>query len=166
MMANKTVILTVVNVAESIHVSWMQVAVKKQEMVTYITKERRPFLFSEVVQRYTSDDNVICWQTLLTKLHLVSSGGRPETGALINFFRALINFFFNNFLIIFLNNSKGADNVPEKLNFVCAEQAELSSSGTSSAPVESRRIFTSCKQLQIFRHHRTYKNYREHFWAW
>nr|XP_058941452.1 uncharacterized protein LOC131769759 [Pocillopora verrucosa] len=60
----------------------------------------------------------------------------------------------------------GADNVPEKLNFVCAEQADLSSSGTSSAPVELRRIITSCKQLQIFRHHRTCKNHREHFWAW
>ena len=40
----------------------------KQEMVTYVAKGRQPFLFSEVVQRYSGDKKVIGWQALLTKL--------------------------------------------------------------------------------------------------
>ena len=40
----------------------------KQEMVTYLAKGRQPFLFSEVVQRYSGDEKVICWLVLLTKL--------------------------------------------------------------------------------------------------
>ena len=32
----------------------------KQEMVTYVAKGRQPFLFSEVVQRYSGDEKVIC----------------------------------------------------------------------------------------------------------
>ena len=32
----------------------------KQEMVTYVAKGRQPFLFSEVVQRYSGDEEVIC----------------------------------------------------------------------------------------------------------
>ena len=32
----------------------------KQEMVTYLAKGRQPFLFSEVVQRYSDDEKVIC----------------------------------------------------------------------------------------------------------
>ena len=39
----------------------------RQEMVTYIAKGRQPFLFSEVVQRYSSDEKVICWLAPLTK---------------------------------------------------------------------------------------------------
>ena len=33
----------------------------KQEMVTYVAKGRQPFLFSEVVQRHSGDEKVICW---------------------------------------------------------------------------------------------------------
>ena len=33
----------------------------KQEMVTYVARGRQPFLFSEVVQRYSGDEKVICW---------------------------------------------------------------------------------------------------------
>ena len=55
----------------------------KQEMVTYVAKERQPFLLGEVVQRWKSH--------LLTssaaKTRLVSSGGRPETGAIPVFHR-------------------------------------------------------------------------------
>ena len=40
----------------------------KQEMVTYVAKGRQPFLFSEVVQRYSGDEKVICWLAPLTKL--------------------------------------------------------------------------------------------------
>ena len=37
-------------------------------MVTYVAKGRQPFLFSEVVQRYSGDEKVICWLAPLTKL--------------------------------------------------------------------------------------------------
>ena len=40
----------------------------QQEMVTYVAKGRQPFLFSEVVLRYSGDEKVICWLSLLTKL--------------------------------------------------------------------------------------------------
>ena len=33
----------------------------KQEMVTYVAKGRQLFLFSEVVQRYSGDEKVMCW---------------------------------------------------------------------------------------------------------
>ena len=55
----------------------------KQEMVTYVAKGRQPFLFSEVVQRWKSH-----LQTSSSDYtHLVSSGGRPETGAIPVFYR-------------------------------------------------------------------------------
>ena len=37
---------------------WKHRSVKK-EMITYVAKGRQPFLFSEVVQRYSSDEKVI-----------------------------------------------------------------------------------------------------------
>ena len=55
----------------------------KQEMVTYVAKGRQPFLFSEVVQRYSGDEKVIRCQAPLTKLKY----GRPETGAIPVFHR-------------------------------------------------------------------------------
>ena len=33
----------------------------KQEMITNVAKGRQPFLFSEVVQRHSGDEKVICW---------------------------------------------------------------------------------------------------------
>ena len=76
----------------------------KQEMVTYVAKGRQPFLFSKVVQRYSGDENVICWlisfsqfrRTIRDWSHSCIS---PLTGIAPS--QTFINFFFYYFLIIF-----------------------------------------------------------------
>ena len=76
----------------------------KQEMVTYVAKGRQPFLFSEVVQRYSGDEKVICWLNSFSQFRRTirdwsHSCISPLTGIAPT--QTFINFFFNNFLIIF-----------------------------------------------------------------
>ena len=74
----------------------------KQEMVTYVAKGRQPFLFSEVIQRYSGSEIVICWlnsfqfrRTIRDWSHSCIS---PLTGIAPT--QTFINFFFNNFIKI------------------------------------------------------------------
>ena len=76
----------------------------KQEMVTYVAKGRQPFLFSEVVQRHSGDEKVICWLNSFSQFRRTTrdwshSCISPLTGIAPT--QTFINFFFNNFLIIF-----------------------------------------------------------------
>ena len=82
----------------------------------YLAGERQPFLFSEVVQRYSGDEKVICWLAPLTKLiksveaddqrlepFLYFTADRNSSDSL----KKKINkrmYASINFLMIFLNN--------------------------------------------------------------
>ena len=76
----------------------------KQEMVTCVVKGRQPFLLSEVVQRYSGDENVIYWLNSFSQFRRTirdwsHSCISPLTGIAPT--QTFINFFFSNFLIIF-----------------------------------------------------------------
>ena len=69
----------------------------KQEMVTYVAKGRQPFLFSEVVQRHSGDEKVICWLNSFSQFRRTirdwsHSCISPLTGIAPT--QTFINFFF------------------------------------------------------------------------
>ena len=72
----------------------------KQEMVTYVAKGRQPFLFSEVVQRHSGDEKVICWLNSFSQFRRTirdwsHSSISPLTGIAPT--KTFINFFFQSF---------------------------------------------------------------------
>ena len=86
----------------------------KQEMVTYITKGRQSlsFLFSEVVQRYSDDEEVMCWLAPLTMddlrlelfLHFTANrNGSDYACPFVAIFNPFIFVFDLNFFLLNLN---------------------------------------------------------------
>ena len=72
----------------------------KQEMVTYVAKGRQPFLFSEVVQRHSGDEKVICWLNSFSQFRRMTrdwshTSISPLTGIAPT--KTFINFFFQSF---------------------------------------------------------------------